>query len=140
AGAQLPGLSLPCLGADGQLRLADLDGPTVINIWASWCGPCRAELPAFQRYANAAGQRVRVIGVDSDDTRANGQALADDLHLVFPMLHDDRGSLRIALGRAALPVTVLVSDGRIAYVHNGPALDDAGILDLVRRYLGIGPA
>jgi thiol-disulfide isomerase/thioredoxin len=134
-GEQLPPLTLPCLGADGQVRLADLDGPTVINIWASWCDPCRAELPAFQRYADSAGPRVRVIGVDSDDTRTKGQALVDDLHLVFPMLHDDTGSLRTALGRAALPVTVLVSGGRIAYVHNGPTLDDAGIAALVRRYL-----
>jgi thiol-disulfide isomerase/thioredoxin len=134
----LPDLTLRCLRPGADVRLAALSGPAVINLWASWCAPCRTELPAFQRYAERAGDRVRVIGVDSDDTTDAGQALVDDLHLTFPMLYDDRGSLRQARGRAGLPVTLFVdTQGRIVRDYNGQALDDTTLPKLVEETLGV---
>jgi thiol-disulfide isomerase/thioredoxin len=62
---KLPDLTLPCFTGGRPVGLADLRGPAVINLWASWCGPCRTELPAMQRLADQAGDRLRVVGVDT---------------------------------------------------------------------------
>ncbi len=66
AGTPLPATALNCLDGSGPVRLAELGRPAVVNLWASWCEPCRAELPAIQAYA--ATGAVTVIGVDTADT------------------------------------------------------------------------
>jgi thiol-disulfide isomerase/thioredoxin len=134
----LPDLTLPCLRPGADVRLAEITGPALVNVWASWCAPCRTELPALQRYAERAAGRVRVIGVDSGDVRDHGRSLVDDLGVRFPMLFDDREALRGALAAAGLPVTVFVTaERRIAYVYNLRALDDATVEQLAERYLGV---
>lgn len=134
----LPDLTLPCFGAGQDVRITRLGAPAVINLWASWCGPCRVELPAFQRYAERVGERLRVVGVNTEDTRPAAQSLVDDLHLTFPMLYDRQGSLRKALGTGGLPVTVFVnSRGEIAYLYNSQAMDEATIELLAERHLGV---
>ena len=138
----LPDLSLPCLGAGGgaaTVPLRRLTGrPMVVNLWASWCGPCRAELPALARLARTAGDRLRVVGVASLDVPANSVAFAADNRLPFPSLQDRDGDLGRGLRRAGLPVTVLVrADGAVAYVYQGAPLTDATLRRLVRDELGI---
>jgi len=129
---------LPCFADGAQLRLADLRGPAVVNLWASWCAPCRAELPAFQRYADRAAGRVHVVGVITEDTRRAAGALAEDLGVRFPALVDRGGEVRRGLG-GVLPITLFLdAAGRVRHVHTGPALDDDGLAALARRHLA-GP-
>jgi hypothetical protein len=64
----LPDIALPCLGGGRDVNLAGLRGPMVVNLWASWCEPCREELPVLQEYAERARRQVRVLGVDFEDT------------------------------------------------------------------------
>jgi cytochrome c biogenesis protein CcmG, thiol:disulfide interchange protein DsbE len=142
AGNALPDLSLPCLGAAGSaatVPLRRLTGrPMVVNLWASWCGPCRAELPALARLARTAGQRLRVVGVASLDVPANSVAYASDNRLPFPSLQDRDGDLERGLRRNGLPVTVLVrTGGTIAYVYQGAPLTDVTLRQLVRDKLGV---
>jgi thiol-disulfide isomerase/thioredoxin len=133
-----PPLSLKCFAGTGQARLTDLRGPTMVNLWASWCSPCRAELPAMQRYADRATGRVRVVGVVTRDRHDSAQSVIDDEKLTFPMLEDPEQRLLTAVGRNALPVTLFVTaDGRIAHVYNSTALDEASIELMVEQYLGI---
>jgi thiol-disulfide isomerase/thioredoxin len=134
----LPDLTLPCLGG-GDLALRRLTGtPVVLNLWASWCAPCRTELPALQRLHAAAGGRLRVVGVDTEDTRTGGESIVTDLFLTFPHLRDDSGELLRAIRRPGLPVTVLVSaDGRVVRVYSGAPLTDASLRTLVREQLGV---
>jgi thiol-disulfide isomerase/thioredoxin len=134
----LPDLTLPCLASGQDVRINRLGGSAVINLWASWCGPCRTELPAFQRYSERVAGRLLVVGVNSEDTRRAAQAVVDDLGLTFPMLADRDGALRKALGRAGLPVTLFVdARGQIAYLYNSVALDEAAIARLAAEHLGV---
>lgn len=135
----VPDLRLRCFAGGGSARLAEIHGPALINLWASWCGPCRQELPAFERYSKRAGDRVRVVGVITDDRdRGAQQSIIDDLRLTFPMVEDPERKLLGGVGKAALPVTLFVGvDGRIAHVYNAGALDEPTIELFVEQYLGV---
>ena len=119
----LPDVTLPPLQGDGEpLELAGLTGPAVVNLWATWCAPCRRELPAFQ---DVSEQRTDVsfVGVDIGEDAAAAQAFLDELGVTFPQYADQEAELTDALGTAALPVTLIVGDdGRITTTHVGPTL------------------
>lgn len=131
---RLPDLELPGLDGDGStLDVGDLRGPAVVNLWATWCKPCREELPAFQQVA-AARPDVRFVGVNSQET-GDARAYLDELGVTYDQFVDGRGELAEALGAAALPVTVVIAaDGTITTEHLGPmsvddleaAVEDAG--------------
>jgi cytochrome c biogenesis protein CcmG/thiol:disulfide interchange protein DsbE len=131
----LPELSLPCLGTGGTVSLRSLAGtPTVVNLWASWCDPCREELPAFSRLSADAGGRLRVLGVASKDREQSARAA----NLPFPSLFDPDGDLLRGLGRSLLPATVLLdASGRVREVYQGVPLTDATLRALVRDRLGV---
>jgi thiol-disulfide isomerase/thioredoxin len=138
AAQRLPDLTLPCLRAGADTPIAHLGTAAIVNLWASWCGPCRQELPAFQRYADRAGDRVLVIGVDTKDRRPAAESLAGELGLRLPMLYDRDGALLAAVGRTALPVTLFVdAGGGIAYLYNAQALDEATLQTLAAQHLGV---
>jgi thiol-disulfide isomerase/thioredoxin len=135
----MPSLPLPCIhGGDRVDLAAGQDVPTVVTIWASWCAPCRVELPEFQRYAERVGSRVRVYGVVSADTRAAATALARELGVRFPTLYDRDGLLMERLGRAALPVTLFLGpEGDVKHLYNGVPLTGAGLDRLTETHLGV---
>jgi len=139
APARIPDLTLDCFEGGGKVRLAALHRPAIVNLWASWCGPCRVELPAFQRYASQAGDRVLVLGVDTGDTRDAGGGLLQDTRVAFPTLFDAGGRLLSGVGRSALPVTLFVdADGGLRYIYNDKALDEPAIARLAGTHLGVG--
>lgn len=118
--------------ADGsQTSLADFGGtPVVVNLWATWCAPCLAEMPVFDAAADALAGRVAVIGVNVGDDRAEVDAFADGLGVGYPMFTDPDGLLSAALGVTQLPTTAFVAaDGTLLEVHRGAyaarELDDA---------------
>jgi thiol-disulfide isomerase/thioredoxin len=133
----LPDLELPCFTGGQPVRLADLRGPAVINLWASWCAPCREELPAMQRLADRTAGRLRVLGVDTGDARDDAASFGAAQNIDMPTLYDRDKALGTALGTPTLPVTVyLDADGR-RFVYNQAPLDDAGIAGLVRAHTGV---
>jgi len=135
-GQPLPAVKLEC-AAGGQVAFDAIRGPAVVNLWASWCEPCRAELPAFQRLADRAGDTVHVVGVATRDHPDDSVALGDELGLTFPVLDDPQERVLTGVRRQGLPATLFVGpEGRIRHVYNGPALDDAGLAALVRQHLG----
>lgn len=135
----LPDLQLSCLGGAAAAPLRRLTGtPTVINLWASWCPPCKEELPAFARLDRDAGSRLRVLGVASLDSGDRAESYAADAGLPFPSLQDDPGDLLRALRRKGLPATVFVrADGSVAEVYQGPPLTDATLRQKVRTALRV---
>ncbi|MFI7072444.1 TlpA family protein disulfide reductase [Micromonospora sediminicola] len=138
AGAELPDLTLNCFTGGAPVRVRDVKGPAVINVWASWCAPCRKELPAFQRLSERADGRFQVIGVNSRDSRGGAQSIGEDFGVGFPMLVDQGDAFQRALERNAFPLTVLVdADGRIRHVDATGALDDDRLAKLVRTHLGV---
>ena len=138
--AELPDLRLPCFTGGQPVRLADLRGPAVINLWATWCGPCRTELPAMQRLADRAGGRLRVVGVDTGDAREAAATFGSDVKVTLPVLYDRDRELVGALGRTALPVTVFLDGAGRRFVYNQSPLDDAGLAALVRAHTGVAVA
>ncbi len=132
----LPATSVPCFTGGRSVPLNRPYGrPTVINLWASWCAPCRQELPEVARYA-AAHRDVLVLTVDTRDSRSAGLAFARDAKVRLPTLFDPDRRVLTGVGRTALPVTLLVgADGRLAYTYNSTALTASGLDALVTRYL-----
>ncbi|TFV48514.1 TlpA disulfide reductase family protein [Blastococcus sp. TF02A-35] len=138
AAADAPDLALDCLGG-GTLDLGRAPGvPTVLNLWASWCGPCRAELPLFQQLSEAAGDQLRVLGVDSQDGRPQGVSFALDAGLTFPSAYDLEGDLAAELGLQGLPHSVfLAADGSVAHVQAGEISSYDELRGLVAEHLGV---
>jgi thiol-disulfide isomerase/thioredoxin len=141
------GLTVPCLGGGPDVDLgAALTGmPTVLNIWATWCGPCRQELPLFQQYAERAAGRVRVVTMQAPRGAVNTDvalAFLAELHVRLPALDDSGGAVfnRLQLPQV-YPITVLVRpDGSVARVlpQTFTSLDgDRGLSTEVQKYLGV---
>ncbi|MEG3633271.1 TlpA family protein disulfide reductase [Micromonospora palythoicola] len=137
-GDPLPELTLTCFTGDTPVALRDIRGPAVVNIWASWCPPCRKELPAFQRLHERADGQLRVVGVNTQDSRSAAQSIGEDFGVRFPMLFDQGKAFQRALERSAFPMTVFVgADGGVRYIDTSGALDDAQLAELVKQHLGI---
>jgi thiol-disulfide isomerase/thioredoxin len=133
ATAKLSEMSLPCFTGGEAVKVDRLRGPLVVNFFASWCAPCREELPAFQRLADSG--RVRVVGVATDDRRSASLALATDLGVSFPTLFDAGGELRRSRGVSALPLTLFIDAGGEVTSYSGPALTDETLVNLVTQRL-----
>ena len=101
--------------------LGQLKGtPTVVNIWASWCGPCRAEAPILARAARTYGDRVQFLGIDIQDERGSARQFIAQYGWTYPSVFDATGSIRDHLGFPGQPDTIFYArDGAIAATHGG---------------------
>jgi cytochrome c biogenesis protein CcmG, thiol:disulfide interchange protein DsbE len=123
-----------------RARLAELRGrPVVVNAWASWCGPCRVEMPFFQRAAVRFGRRVAFLGIDVDDPdKADARAFLRRYWAADPSYADPDEEIARAIGvRAGLPTTVFYGrDGEVAFVHQGQYRDEQDLRADIERYAG----
>ena len=102
------GLDLPCLGGDVAGETKEI---TVVNVWAWWCQPCRAELPAVEEFARTHPEYT-VVGVHADQNAGNGAALLEDLGVGLPSYQDDSGAFAADQGLPpVVPVTVVLRGG-----------------------------
>jgi thiol-disulfide isomerase/thioredoxin len=138
ADSDLPATVFDCFGG-GTLDLSRAPGvPTVVNLWASWCGPCREEMPLVQQLADAGGDRVRVLGVASLDGVTQASSFAEDAAVTFPSAFDGDGEVMSAIGVNTLPHTVfLAADGSLAYVKVGQVTSLEEFEQLVADHLGV---
>lgn len=125
-GAPLPPLELPDLdGRRVAVPAAWAGRPLLINVWASWCGPCLEEMPELQRYAASQGETgVQVVGIALDEA-ANVRDFLLRVPVSYPLLLDTPGpadaGVRLGNPRGVLPYSVLVSaDGRLLKQRIGP--------------------
>jgi cytochrome c biogenesis protein CcmG/thiol:disulfide interchange protein DsbE len=116
AGADLlPALTLPCLGPGPAVSLDRLTGrPTLVNLWATWCGPCREEMPLLQEAYVRHGGQVRFLGVDTQDDAESARSFIADMGIGYPHAVDADGQLLRELGVRGLPVTLVLDvHGRV---------------------------
>lgn len=94
--------------------------PLVLDFWATWCGPCRAELPHLQTLSRKYQGRVAFYGVNSDDSPSNITAFTKQSGLTFPMLSDAKHNVAFLYGADTIPLLVVVdTQGRARSVVNG---------------------
>lgn len=116
-----PDFTLKSTGGS-NLRLSEHRGEVVLlNFWASWCGPCRQEMPllnALQERYSKLGFSVLGVNVDKDSALAN--KLLNDIPVSFPVLLDNTGSVSASYNVASMPTTVIIDrDGNMRYLHKG---------------------
>jgi cytochrome c biogenesis protein CcmG, thiol:disulfide interchange protein DsbE len=138
---RLPDVTLACLGEGDDVTLSGLSGqPAVINVWATWCGPCREEMPYFQALYDRAGEEVLVLGVDYDDPPPErALAFADELGLRYAQVADPDALLKAPLGLSiGIPATLFVdAEGRVVERVHKPYRDEAELFADVRTYLRV---
>lgn len=137
----MPAVTLPCLGGGRDVDVAGLRGPMIVNFWASWCSPCREEMPALASYA-AHQSRVKVLGIDFMDTQpAAALQLAQGSDVGYPLLADTKGALDKASPLphiSGLPWTVFLDrDGSIAHIEPGSMDTEAEVAAAAEKYLGV---
>jgi len=136
----LPDITLECLGGGTSVRMSGLAGtPTVINLWATWCGPCREELPLFAKAHKEYGSALRIIGVDFDDPAPDDAIeLAKASGVTYPLIADRDSALRLPLAVVGLPQTVFVdAEGRVVATERAPYRSYADLTAAIRRHLGV---
>jgi len=119
---------------DAQLR-ALRGHPVVVNLWASWCGPCRHELPFLQRQAVKRGARVAFVGVNSNDNRTEARKLSARYPMPYPSFVDPRLAVAGDYGAHGLPVTAFYdARGKRVLVHQGGFTSETQLAAEIDRY------
>jgi cytochrome c biogenesis protein CcmG/thiol:disulfide interchange protein DsbE len=123
-----PGFSLP----------DDLGGrPLVLNVWASWCGPCRTEMPAFQQVYLQAKDTVGFLGLDHLDVEAAARRFVAQTGVTYRLAADPKGEAGAKLGVAGLPTTLFIAaDGTLRGRHVG-AMTATQLRGAIATYLGV---
>jgi thiol-disulfide isomerase/thioredoxin len=137
----LPDITLPCLGGGADVDLASLEGPMIVNLWQAFCGPCRKEMPALQEFHEKHGDRVPVLGIDSQDLQPQAALeFAKRVGVTYPQLADPGGDLS---RQAPFPyirgypyLAIIDADGQVAYQQFGGVDSYDELVGLVREHLG----
>lgn len=147
-GAPAPGFEVANLEGD-VVSLKEHRGKVVlVNIWATWCPPCREEMPSMERlYADFAGTDFEILAVSVDaptgeigpDGRAGGNVadFVDEMGLTFPVLHDDTGMLQYTYQTTGLPESFLLDKNGVIYkrIAGGTSWDAVQHQESIRRLL-----
>jgi cytochrome c biogenesis protein CcmG/thiol:disulfide interchange protein DsbE len=132
---------LPGGSAAFDKRIAALHGyPAVVNVWASWCGPCRFEFPTLQKGAAAYGKRVAFLGVNSEDADDAAKTFLEEAPVPYPSYSDGDGGIANELGGRGLPVTAFYDrEGKLVFLQQKPYTDETELRADIERYaLGEG--
>lgn len=112
-------------------QLAADNMPVVLNIWASWCGPCTIEAPRLAKEASAVLGKVQFVGLDILDNRTPARAFIQRYGWPYPSIFDPTGAVRNSLGLTGQPVTVMFDrSGKRAFIWSGAIPIDVLVKDV----------
>ena len=137
-GDPAPDRRLPLLERPGAGAIADYRGDWVlVNLWASWCGPCRQEAPALERYwRRNRGRDVTVLGINVQDNSDDALAFLEEFRTTYPQLRSVGDERSDAFGSTGVPENFLVDPGgRLALIWRGP-VDDRFLRERVSPIVG----
>jgi thiol-disulfide isomerase/thioredoxin len=129
---------LDCLDEGSVVNLANIKGPVLVNVWGSWCGPCKDEMPIFVDFYSKHSKSVGLIGIsveeaDIQDARDFVQAYG----MMWPNLYDADGVTRATLGMG-VPITLFIDEnGEIVYRKIGVVTTIEELENETRKYLGV---
>ena len=124
-GDPVPDRKLPVLGGDGTGEIADYRGRWVlVNLWASWCLPCREEVPALNRFHRRQRERLTVVGINVQDNSGDALDFLRSYPAGYPQLRSVGNERSAAFGSTGVPENFLVDPrGRLALIFRGPVDD-----------------
>jgi cytochrome c biogenesis protein CcmG, thiol:disulfide interchange protein DsbE len=130
------GTTLECLDGNSKVLLESIKGPAIINVWGSWCTPCREEMPYLRELA--ATGKVQIIGIDVEEKSMEAaRKFVVEQGMTWPNLYDKDGSTKSSFGMG-VPITwYLNSKSEVAYKHIGVLKSKDQLFSHVEKYLGI---
>jgi thiol-disulfide isomerase/thioredoxin len=130
------GTTLECLDGNSKVVIEAIKGPAIINVWGSWCAPCRDEMP-FLRELAAIG-KVQIIGVDVEEPNIEkGRKFVIKQGITWPNLYDRDGSTKSTFG-PGVPVTWYInSESEVVHKHIGVLKSKDELFSNVEKYLGV---
>ena len=132
------GIEMDCLDRTTGARLGALRGPMILNVWGSWCGPCREEIPILRSFYEKAQGKVALVGVDVEEaTFDDGRRFVERNGILWPNLYDPDGRSREYFG-LGVPVTwFITADGAVAGKKIGAFKNEIELITLTNKYLGV---
>jgi thiol-disulfide isomerase/thioredoxin len=136
--ASVQGTQLDCLDGSAGIVLEALRGPAVVNVWGSWCGPCKEEMPYFVDFYSKAKDKLVLLGIDVEEAQvSDGRHFVETRGITWPNLYDPDGRTAGVLGMG-VPITYFVdAQGVTVYKKIGVITSSEELEDLTEKYLGI---
>jgi len=129
---------LNCLTGTEKISVESLRGPLIVNVWGSWCGPCKQEMPYFVDFNQRTNSKVKLLGIAVEE--AKSQDAKDFIianGMTWPNLYDAKGITRAAFGMG-VPVTWFIDQqGTVVYKHVGVIKSTDELIDLTNKYLKV---
>ena len=129
---------LKCLDGKSSIDVGQIKGPALVNVWGSWCGPCKQEMPIFVDFYSKYKEKVSLIGISVEE--ADVQDARDFVKLYgmsWPNLNDPDGSTRGTLGMG-VPITLFIdAQGKVAYKKIGVVTTIEELERDTKKYLGV---
>ncbi|MEY4735035.1 MAG: hypothetical protein RL428_370 [Actinomycetota bacterium] len=127
-----------CLDSSPGVNIAAIKGPAIINVWGSWCGPCKEELPYFVEFFQTMDPQIQLIGVDVEEKRIeDGRMFARTNGIMWPNLYDEKGTTREYFGMG-VPVTWFIDgEGKVLHKKVGPITSTEELRTLAFKYFGL---
>ena len=131
-------IMLDCLDGTDGASINGIKGPAIINVWGSWCGPCKEEMPILRSFYEKAQGKLALIGVDVEEASIeDGREFVENYGITWPNLYDADGKSRAYFGMG-VPVTwFIAADGSVAYKHIGVIKSEKELISLTSKYLGV---
>jgi thiol-disulfide isomerase/thioredoxin len=131
-------IMLDCLDGTDGASINGIKGPAIINVWGSWCGPCKEEMPILRSFYEKAQGKLALIGVNVEEASIeDGRKFVENNGITWPNLYDADGKSRAYFGMG-VPVTwFIAADGSVAYKHIGVIKSEKELISMTSKYLGV---